>query len=169
VVALLRGDGVGQHGHAHLGDQVGSLAGELRHVDRRRHHHDSSLTPLAHVRNHRPRAEERAAHVDAGDQIELAGGPFGQGRPVDGAGVVDQDVGAAEAVDGRCDHALDVVELAHVAPHGQRLAAQRANFFRGLVDGPRKPAMRLVGLGGDDDVATLPRQRQRDRAADPPR
>ena len=165
-VPLLLGDGVRQHGHAHLGDEVRRLARHFRDADRRRHHHDAAAPALAHVRDHRARAEERAAHVDLHHQVELAGRPLGQRREVDGAGVVDEDVDAAEFLERGIPHPLHVVEFAHVAAHRQRAAAELAHFLRRVVDGAGEARVRLVGLGGDHDVAALAGKRQRDGAAD---
>src|SRR5205814_1533939 len=72
----------------------------------------------------------------------------------------DQDVEAAELLQGRVDAALDVVALAHVAGHADDLVLRHGG------DLPRRILQGLLGARRDHDVGTLGRQLLGYRPAD---
>ncbi|KAG1271451.1 hypothetical protein G6F66_013573 [Rhizopus arrhizus] len=67
-------------------------------------------------------------------------------------GIVDQDVDAAEGVDGGGDGRLHLLFLAEVALQGQALATGRRNRLGRAVDGARQLRVRYRRLGGDGHV-----------------
>ena len=101
--------GMAQRAHAHavLGHRVGRRAArtsvgiEVSGGDMRQHVRlAAGLGAAAQVRQAGLRAEIGAAHVDAEHQVEALHRRCRRRREADGAGVVDQDVDAAEALDG---------------------------------------------------------------------
>src|SRR5690606_25845942 len=85
---------------------------------------------------------------------------------VDGRGVVDADVDAAEALHGAGDGRVDLVRVADVAQQRQGLAACGLDLARRGVDGARQRGMRLRSLGRNGHVGAVARRAQRDREAD---
>ena len=115
--------------------------------------------PLAlgdHPRRGGLRAQEQAGQVDVDHaaerlEVELAQRP----HRVDPR-VVDEDVDAAEALDGRADHALDALGIADVAVHGQSAVCSQGlqGLGRMLAGGEVKVCdddarARLVQAAGD--------------------
>lgn len=91
------------------------------------------------VEGFRPGAQERLAKLDAG--------------------VVDQDIEAAEALDGRPDQPRLLVQIANIGGQRQRLASRRANLAHHLVG--RAVGTRVVYHHG----GALASQPDRQRAA----
>ena len=93
---------------------------------------DPAPTPLDHRRQHRLRAQQRAPEVDVDHPVPLVdrhvAEPILREVPHDG-GVVDQDVDAAERVDGRARHGLCRREIPHVDGHadGREPSPSRAS------------------------------------------
>ena len=85
---------------------------------------------------------------------------------LDGAGIVDADVDAAETLDGLCHGLGHLRFLADVAQHRQRLAAGLLDLLGGGIDRARQLRMRLGGLGRDRDIGAVARGAQRDRQPD---
>ena len=87
------------HGHAELGHRVSDMGPEpaRAHVQRRREHQHMLIGGALQMRDAGLGRQERAARVDLVHQvIALHVGGFGAGQ-LDGRGVVDADVDAAEA------------------------------------------------------------------------
>ena len=78
-----------------------------------------------------------------------------------GAGVVDEDVEAAEVTDRLVDHAQDLGFAGYVGLDRQRLGAERADFLRGRLG--VRPGARVVD---DDPFGAGTRQVQRNGSAD---
>jgi hypothetical protein len=78
-------------------------------------------------------------------------------RQVDGAGVVDEDVDAAELRGCGLDRGLDLIFGSHIDHAGKRVPAGLLDLLGGRVNGPRKLGMRLRRLGGHDDVGAVAR------------
>ena len=88
------------------------------------------------------RAGEGAAHVDAEHQVEALHRRRQRAGQADRAGVVDQDVDAAEALDRRRDRRRHRGFVADVAEQRQRLAAGAFDLLGRRVDGARQ-----LGIG----------------------
>ena len=121
---------------------------------------------LLHGGDDRPAAQERGPRVDAHDEIEPLRRRVGQRPPPQRTGVVDEDVDAAEALEGAGGDGLDLRLVAHVARHGQRPAAGRLDLGGDLVDRAGELLRRGLAARGDDDGAARPRQAERDGPAD---
>ena len=87
-------------------------------------------------------------------------------RERDGAGVVDDDVDAAELRRGLVDRLLDVGLVADVDDERQRLAAGALDVLGGGVDGAGELRVRLGGLGRDRDIGAVAGGAQSDRQPD---
>ena len=106
--------------------------------------------------------EEGGLEVDVQDSVPVV---HGVGEEVAGAagdaGVVVEDVDAAEALDGGCDQPIEVGQVRDVGLDGQRTAAGRLDLAGGLLG-------QLGAQVGDDDAGALLREAQRNRAPDAP-
>src|SRR5262249_41376566 len=121
---------------------------------------------LFQVGDARLRAHERAARVDAVHEVVLLHRRrLGAGQ-VDGRGVVDQDVDAAEGLHGLLDRLGDLVLEADVDRERERLAAGRDDLLGSREDGARQLGVRIGGLRDDRDVGAVARGAQRDGLAD---
>src|SRR5207302_5653452 len=80
--------------------------------------------------------------------------------------VVDQDVDAAEAVDGGVDHRLDLVVVAHVDAHGERGAAGALDLVDDGVDAAGEAVGAGLRLAGDDHRRALAGEAQHHGATD---
>ncbi len=89
----------------------------------------------------------------------------GHRRELDRAGVVDDDVDAAEMRRGLVERRLHRRFLAHVDRERQCLAAGLLDLGRGGVDGAFELGMRVDGLGGDRDIGAVGGGLERDRQA----
>ena len=98
---------------------------------------------------------EALRHLARQHEIE----PFRRRRcgagEADRAGIIDENVDAAEARNTRRDGLRDLLLAANVADHGQRLPARRHNLLRRAINRAGQFGMRLVGLGGDDDIRPI--------------
>ena len=121
-----------------VGERLGQVdPGRARHARRQRpgggglashrgHVHDAAAPAPLHVGDH------EAAEADRGHELQVdVGLPRGvvdllEARGRGGAGVVDEDVHAAPARDGRGDERLDLVRPRHVARHREQVGAGRA-------------------------------------------
>ncbi len=83
-----------------------------------------------------------------------------------GAGVVDDNVDAAELPGCRREGLRHLRLVAHVDRQGQGLAAGLLDFARGGENRAWQPGMRLRRLGGDGDIGAVARGAQRDGEAD---
>jgi hypothetical protein len=83
----------------------------------------------------------------------------------DGAGVVDQDVDAAELGHRLGDGCLDALLVADVAGQRQRLAAGLLDLLGGGEDRAGQARIGFHRLGGDGDVGAVARGTQRDGEA----
>ena len=111
-------------------------------------------------------AQEGAARIDALHQIVALDRRLERAGQIDGARVVDEDIDAAEGLDGPGDRVIDLGLLADVDLERQRLAAGRLDLLGRAVNGAGQLGMRLDGLGGDRDVGAVARGAQRDGQAD---
>jgi len=90
---------------------------------------------LLQVRQRGLRAQEGAPGVDLVHQIEALHRRVEGAGEADGAGVVDQDIEAAKALDGLLDGVDDLLFEADIDLERQRLAAGGLDLFGGRVDG----------------------------------
>jgi hypothetical protein len=91
-----------------------------------------------HVRNCRAAAVKDPLDVDVEDAVvEVVGRLLKRREPLRQAGVVEQHVKAAEAVDRGGDHALDLVGPCYVYCQGLGLATARADLLSSLLSGRR--------------------------------
>ena len=110
--------------------------------------------------------QEGAARVDLVHQVvALHVGGQGAGE-LDGRGVVDADIDAAEGRRRLFHGVLDAGLVAHVDDQRQGLAAGLLDLLGGGVDGAGQVLVRLGGLGGDGDVGAVLGRAQRDGQAD---
>ena len=154
--------------HAELRHRIGGVRGEpfLLHVERRRQHQNVRVGRLGEIGDGVFRHHEGAARVDPKHQIEaLHVGLRGIGE-LDGAGVVDHDVEAAEMRHGLIEGRLHCGFLAHVDGERERVAAGLFDLGRGGVDGAFELGMRLDGLGGNGDIGAVGGGFERDREPD---
>jgi len=109
------------------------------------------------------RHHEAAAGVDPHHQVVAAHvGRLDRGE-LDGAGIVDDDVEAAERLHSLVEGRLDRVLVANVAGDRKRLAAGLGDFRRCGVDCAFKLGMRCHRLGGDGDIGAVGGRLERDR------
>ncbi len=87
----------------------------------------------------------------------------GDRRELDGAGIVHDDVDAAEMRRGLIECCLHRRLLAHVDGERQRIAAGLFDLGCGGVNGAFQLGMRLDRLGGDGDIGAVGGGFQRDR------
>ncbi len=114
------------------------------------------------------RAEIGAAHVDLVHQVEAFHWRFEGAGEADRRGVVDQDVDAAEALDGRGDGCLDLRLVADIGGDREASTAGSLNIGGRGMDCPRQLRMRFGGLRRDDDVCAVGCGTYRDCVADAP-
>src|SRR5690606_28173665 len=131
VAAQLDRTDPGQADHTVLGGAVGA---GMRHAGFRGLGGDVDDAPATALGDHRLRsvlgAQERAAQVDPEHRVPFLDIHVHDGlHQVADAGVVDEDVDAAEALHDPCDHRLDLAFLQHVQRHGDALAPGRG--YRG--------------------------------------
>ena len=94
------------------------------HVDDGAGRRAAFASPLPdHLAGHGLRHQKRSAQIDAEHAVEFLDGEIEEGRIVDHAGVVHQDVDPAESLECCRECALDVAGLGYVARHINRLAA----------------------------------------------
>ena len=119
----------------------------------------------AAVGDHRAR-RDRPRHVPGRvDREPVHGAPALEGdllgrRDELAAGVVDEDVDAAEALERGVDQRLDLLGLAHVGRHGEALGAER-------LHGRPRLLQRLRAAAADHHRRAVAGQRERGRAPDP--
>ena len=113
-------------------------------------------------------AEERRPGVHVHDEVEPLRPACRGCRPSAGARVVDEQVDPPEALQRLGRHGLDLLGVAHVHLHRQRLRTQGFHLGGDGEDRAGQFLCRLGALRGDDDVAPGLRQAQRDGPADAP-
>ena len=86
-------------------------------------------------------------------------------RP-DGAGIVDQNVEAAELGDGALDQVANRVLIADIGGDGEGAPAHGADGVRGLVDAAGQAFGGLFALGGHHDIGAFLREADCQRPAD---
>ena len=84
----------------------------------------------------------------------------------DRAGVIDDDVDAAEMLRRLIERAAHARLVAHIDDERQRSAARRLDLSGGGVDRAGQLGIGLRGLGGDGDIGAVARRAQADRQAD---
>src|SRR6202034_3582236 len=110
---------------------------------------------LREIRQAGLRTKKSAAQIYAHHEIETLHGCLKRAAETDGAGVVDQDIDAAEMPDGLLDRPMDLVLEAYVDGQRQRMATRCFDLRRGGVDGAGQLGMRRVSLRGDHDVGSI--------------
>ncbi len=111
-------------------------------------------------------AEKHRARIDALHQVVARRRGLLDVCQVDRAGVVNQRIQPAEALDRRRDGCRHLFLLADIDFHGERLTAGCLHLRGGLVDRAREFRVRRSGLRSDDDVGTFARQPHGDGFAD---
>ena len=171
-VAELLGHAQRDEAHADLRQRVGDVPAVPLRVERRRRRQRQHVRVAAgvrgrdQVRDAGARRDERPPRVDPHHQVEALRGRLQRAGEADRARVVDEDVDAAEARDGRRDRRLDGRLVAQVAGDRQRLPAGGLDGARRVVDGAGELRVRRVGLADERDVGAVPRRAHRDREAD---
>jgi len=91
---------------------------------------------------------------------------FGRLGQEQGAGVIYQDVDAAEGIRRLCNGSLDLFLPAHVHGNRQRSATRRDDLVRHCVDRAGELGVGFICLRGDGDVGAVRRGAKRDGPAD---
>ena len=101
--------------------------------------------------------------ADADHRVEVGFGHLEEHAVAQDAGVVHEDVEAAEAVDRLLDQVLGSVPVGHVVVVGDGLAAVAANDLRHFLGGPLVGALApdRAAQVVDDDLGTLLGEQQR--------
>jgi hypothetical protein len=121
---------------------------------------------IRQMRDAELRGQISAARVDLVHEVEALHVRLGRLRQIDGAGVVDQDVDAAELLRGLRDGCGELGIVADVAKDRQPLAAGFVDLLGRGVDRAWELGMRLGRLGGNGDVRPVARRPQGDGQAD---
>ena len=111
----------------------------------RRGHHDAAVALLDHVRPRGAGGVERPADVDREVPRQVVLVDVGHARPAHDAGVVHQDVDAAELLDRGVDERLRALRRGHVAGVGDRRRRRRRRSRRrprraGPASAPSRPS-----------------------------
>jgi len=104
-------------------------------------------------------APQRPLHIDAHDAVDFFRRDVEQGLHLRDAGIVDDDVEAAQFLLGKRHGGAHLIELRHVGNEGDGAAAQRAHF------GGSRVQLVLVQIH-QRDIGTILGQAQGDRLAD---
>src|SRR3990170_3836462 len=147
--------------HPRLGGGVVRLAQVAHLTDDGRHVYDAPAAALYHVRQRRVRAVEYAAQVGRDHLLPLLDTHPADGTVAVDAGVVDQDVDAAELLDRGVDHALDVIRVGDSRLNSDRLLPLVLELCQQLLR--LLLALEVV----DHDLAAVVRQLAHDGAAEP--
>jgi len=151
---------LGQADDAVLGGHVSRLLRGRHQPVRRRDVDDAPPVLALHARHREPRGMERRRQVDGDDGVPALGREvFYVGHVLD-AGIVDEDVHAAEFGIGVGEHRLDLGRLAHVGA----VVADADGVLAGRGDLGLGPVH--VAEAVHDDVGTLRRERAGDAQAD---
>ncbi len=155
----------------HLRQRVGGVRAPPFRVERgrRAQGEDVRIRRIQEMRQTGLRAQEAAAAVDLLHQVEALHRRVQRAAQPDRAGVVDQDVDAAEGIDGGGHRGAHLLLFADVALERQRAPACGLDRRRGAVDGARQFGIGHVRLGGNGDVGTVAGGAQGDGQADPAR
>jgi hypothetical protein len=131
--AFDRGDVV-QAEKAALRHPVIGHAGHAVDTTGRQGEDDASVTCLAHVWKGRADDMEAAAQVDVNDRVEILLAELAERAPADVAGVVDQDVDAAEVIQRGFDNRLAALRGRYRLMAADSLAAGIADRLHHLFD-----------------------------------
>ncbi|SPC17321.1 hypothetical protein CO2235_90195 [Cupriavidus oxalaticus] len=150
---------LGQADDAVLGCHIGRFLRRRHQPVRRGHVDDAAPVLLAHAGQREARGVEGGSQVDGDDRVPALDGKVLDRRHMLDAGIVDQDVGAAEVGLRIAHHVLDLCRLAHV-----RAVVADLDALAGLRD------LVLCGVhitkAIDDDIGALSRQRLCDAEPD---
>ena len=164
----LAGETEHDQAHAELRHAIGGMRGEpfLLHIERRRDHQDVRIGRLlqmgmAHFETTKvPRALIWCIRSNRFMSVSTTL------RELDRAGIVDDDVDAAEFLRRLVERVLHHGFVAHIDNQRQRLAAGALDLFGSGIDGAVKLWMRLGGFRRDGDIGAVARGAQRDRKPD---
>jgi hypothetical protein len=160
VGGVVQGGRFGEADEAVLGCGVGGLALEALDAGAGRGVDDRAAAAGQHERDLVLHGDEHATEVDRHQAVPLRRRDrVGRLDRLLDARVVEGDIQAAEALDGRVERRPQLVVVGHVAGHRQRLAA-------GLLDQPRRLAVAVLRNIGHGDRRTLGGERQGGGAAD---
>ena len=126
------------------------------------------MAPLLvhHVRQGVVAGDVGGADVDSHHQVEALRRSLEDGLRPDGAGVVDQNVEAAELGDGALDQVANGVLIADIGGDGEGAPARGADGVRGFVDAAGQSFGGLLGLGCHYDIRAFLREADCERFAD---
>ena len=133
VFAALDRQHVGQAPDAALGGAVIALAEIADQARGRRGIDDDAAAVLAHPAEHRLGDAERALQMHLQHLVPGGFGGLGKGLVEQDAGIVDEDVGAAEMLDGVVEHRLAARHGRDVGAVGDRAAAFRLDRIDDLL------------------------------------
>ncbi len=170
TAAKLLGHPQDAHAHSELGHGVGQVGAEpaRRHVQWGREVEDVWIVGLEQMGQTRLGAEEGSARVDLLHQIVAFHRCLEGSGQADGAGVVDQNIDPAEALDGPGDALQNLRIDPNVHHQRKRVAASPLDLLGGGEDGAGQLGMRLGGLGSDCDVGPVLCGAQSDSEPDAP-
>ncbi|MCY1524804.1 hypothetical protein D9M68_597580 [compost metagenome] len=137
-------------GAVHAPAVIGLVTAQRRDVD------DAAGALAAHVRQHRAGNVEQAEDVGRVDALDFGGAGFLHRAEDAVAGVVQQDVDAAEALDALGDRRMGLALAGHVKAHGQQVGvfAQAGDDILGFARGGDHRIAHFERLGGDQGTET---------------
>ena len=141
----LVGKGLGELGDASFGGRVGGNADASLEAEERGDVDDLAVASGDHVAGGQLRELEGAGEVDLEDALPVFESYLFGGGAMDGAGVVDEDVDAAEGGDDLTEEVLGAAGAGEVGLEGLRGAACGFDSVGGVVGGA---AIAVAGYGG---------------------
>ena len=155
VPFVLRGHAECHARHAELGDHVRDFAGRGSERELRAHIEDVPPLLADHVRQRVIAGDIGGAGVDLHHEVETLGRRLQDGLHPDGAGVVDQNVEAAEFGHGALDTVANGVFVADVGGDGERAPAEGADGIGGLMNAAGEALGGLFTFGGHGDIGAF--------------
>ena len=154
--------------HAELGHRVSKVRRQPARLrrQRRRQHQDMRVVRLQEMRQARLADAERAACVDLMHQVEALHRRVERPGQIDGAGIVDADVDAAEGRHGLLDGRSHGGLVSYVDGYRQGPTAGVDDRLGRAVDRPRKLGVWAVGLRQQGDVGAVACRPEGDGQAD---
>ena len=153
--------------HTHLRERVAGVRTPPFRIERgrRRQREDMRIRGLQEMRQASLRAEETAARVDLVHQIEALHRRVECAAQPDCAGVVDEDIDAAEMRDGGVDRRAHVVLFADVALDRETVPAGSIDRCSSGMDRARQFRIGHRGFRRNCDIRAVTRGAQRNRKA----
>ena len=154
----LVGKGFGELGDASFAGGVSGDADASLEAEKRRDVDDLAVAARNHVASGELRELERASEVDLEDAVPVFESDFFGSSTVDGAGVVDEDIDAAQRSDGLMEEVFGSVDVREIRLEGVGFAACGVDGRGGVIGGA------AVAMAGNRGSGLC--QRNRDGSAE---